>query len=60
MTGIWEFDHHAIRKPLVKVARVDPPQTVRRIGFMAGEIRVPDDFDRMAGDEIQGLFAETD
>jgi hypothetical protein len=29
---------------------------VRRLGFMAGRIRVPDDFDRMGSTEIERLF----
>jgi prevent-host-death family protein len=45
-------------KPLVKVSRLDsierPP--VKRLGFLAGQITVPDDFDRMGGDEIERLF----
>lgn len=45
-------------KPLVKVTRLDAPSTgeVRRLGFMAGQIRVPDDFDRMGSVEIERLF----
>ena len=45
-------------KPMVKVVRYDAPsiQAVRRIGFMTGEIRVPDDFDRMGEAEIERLF----
>jgi len=43
-------------KPLVKVVALDAPQTVRRIGFMAGQIEVPDDFDRMGEVEIELLF----
>ena len=36
-------------KPMVKVAALDTPSgaQVRRIGFLAGQIAVPDDFDRM-------------
>ena len=35
-------------KPLVKVTPLDTPVAgqVRRLGFMAGRIQVPDDFDR--------------
>jgi hypothetical protein len=29
---------------------------VRRLGFMAGEIAIPEDFDRMGGAEIEELF----
>ncbi|MBI5941589.1 MAG: type II toxin-antitoxin system prevent-host-death family antitoxin [Caulobacterales bacterium] len=45
-------------KPLVKVARLDTPagNNVRRLGFMMGEIAVPDDFDQMGADEIERLF----
>jgi antitoxin (DNA-binding transcriptional repressor) of toxin-antitoxin stability system len=45
-------------KPLVKVAalRVPPAEQPRRLGFLAGEIVVPDDFDRMASSEIEHLF----
>ncbi len=45
-------------KPMVKVVALDAPiagQT-RRIGFMVGEIAVPEDFDRMGCDEIEQLF----
>ena len=45
-------------KPWVKVSRLDAPSAgqARRLGFMAGEIAVPDDFDRMGADLIEGLF----
>jgi prevent-host-death family protein len=45
-------------KPLVKVMPLDAPATgeIRRLGFMAGEIEVPDDFDRMGTDEVERLF----
>jgi len=45
-------------KPLVKVTALDAPAAgqVRRLGFMAGEIAVPDDFDRMGSAEIEELF----
>ncbi|HLZ83256.1 MAG TPA: type II toxin-antitoxin system prevent-host-death family antitoxin [Caulobacteraceae bacterium] len=44
-------------KPLVKVVAIEPPQApVRRRGFMAGQIAVPADFDRMGEDEIAGVF----
>jgi prevent-host-death family protein len=45
-------------KPLVKVTALDAPTAgqVRRLGFMAGEITVPDDFDRMGSAEIEELF----
>lgn len=45
-------------KPLVKVSRLDSPSAdqVGRLGFMAGQITVPDDFDRMGSGEIERLF----
>jgi antitoxin (DNA-binding transcriptional repressor) of toxin-antitoxin stability system len=38
-------------KPLVKVVPLGPDEAAggRRLGFLAGEIAVPDDFDRMGG-----------
>jgi prevent-host-death family protein len=45
-------------KPLVKVTRLDAPspEQVKRLGFMAGQIAVPDDFDHMGGEAIEQLF----
>ncbi len=43
-------------KPLVKVAALAAPAAPRRLGFLAGEIAVPDDFDRMGEAEIAALF----
>jgi prevent-host-death family protein len=45
-------------KPLVKVTPLSTPlgAEVRRLGFMAGYISVPDDFDRMGQEEIEELF----
>jgi len=45
-------------KPLVKVMALNAPEAGqrRRLGFMAGQIAVPDDFDRMGGAEIERLF----
>jgi prevent-host-death family protein len=43
-------------KPLVKVTALGAPLTPRRLGFLAGEIAVPDDFDRMGEAEIAALF----
>lgn len=45
-------------KPMVKVVALGKEAgTGGRIGFMAGEFSVPDDFDRMGGGEIESLFA---
>ena len=44
-------------KPVVKVVAVDAPApAARRTGFLAGEISVPRDFDRMGSDEIEAWF----
>lgn len=45
-------------KPLVKVMALEAPVAgqVRRFGFLEGQIRVPDDFDRMGRVEIEKLF----
>jgi prevent-host-death family protein len=43
-------------KPLVKVMALEAPAVPQRLGFLAGEIVVPDDFDRMAEGEIEALF----
>lgn len=44
-------------KPLVKVSRLDVPECrKKRLGFMVGQILVPDDFDRMGEKEIIQLF----
>lgn len=46
-------------KPLVKVTRIDHVNSapVKRVGFMKGKIRVPEDFDRMGEGDIDDLFA---
>ncbi|GAB2886450.1 type II toxin-antitoxin system prevent-host-death family antitoxin [Uliginosibacterium flavum] len=45
-------------KPLVKVSALSAPEAgqTRRLGFMAGQIAVPDDFDSMGSVEIEQLF----
>lgn len=45
-------------KPLVKVSALDAPSAPRRLGFLTGEIEVPDDFDRMGEREIGALFGD--
>jgi prevent-host-death family protein len=47
-------------KPLVKVMALNAPETGqrRRLGFMAGQITVPDDFDRMGDAEIERLLGD--
>jgi prevent-host-death family protein len=43
-------------KPLVKLTALSAPDTPQRLGFLAGQIEVPDDFDRMGEREIAALF----
>jgi hypothetical protein len=41
---------------MVKVAAVDAPASPRRLGFLAGEISVPKDFDHLGKAEIAVRF----
>jgi prevent-host-death family protein len=43
-------------KPLVKVTALEAPAEMQRLGFLAGEITVPEDFNRMGEAEIAALF----
>lgn len=45
-------------KPMVKVIALDTPESsqMKRFGFMARQIKVPDDFNTMGASEIQELF----
>ena len=45
-------------KPVVKVTALDTPTgaQIRRLGFLTGQIAVPEDFDRMGSAEIEQLF----
>jgi prevent-host-death family protein len=45
-------------KPLVKVVPLDMPaaRTPQRFDFLAGKIKVPDDFDTMLRNEIEKEF----
>ena len=45
-------------KPIAKLSAVEDRAEVakRRIGFMAGKIKVPEDFDSMFQDDIEQLF----
>lgn len=47
-------------KPMVKVVPLTQAETgtASRLGFMAGEISVPDDFDQMGSAEIASMFTE--
>ena len=46
-------------KPLVKVTALGAPvgTEVKRLGFLSGQISVPDDFDRMGEEEILRIFS---
>jgi prevent-host-death family protein len=47
-------------RPMVRVSSLDGEHSVaaprRRLGLLAGQCQVPDDFDRMAAAEIADLF----
>ena len=45
-------------KPVARVTACDSPEEnqQKRLGFMAGEFLVPDDFDRMGQDDITHIF----
>lgn len=44
--------------PMVKVVPINTPAAgeTRRVGFMAGQVSVPEDFDRMGVEDIEKLF----
>jgi prevent-host-death family protein len=46
-------------KPLVKVMPLNAPEAgqMKRLGFMTGQIAVPDDFDQMGSTDIEQLFS---
>lgn len=45
-------------KPLVRVTALDAkdPSKKSRLGFLDGQLEVPEDFDTMFADEIQAMF----
>lgn len=45
-------------KPLVKVVALNAPESgeTKRLGFLAGLIAVPDDFDQMGAVDVEKLF----
>lgn len=45
-------------KPLVRVVALEAPTIPERLGFLDGEISVPDDFNSMGEVEISGLFGD--
>ena len=46
-------------KPMVKVAALAAPtgKEIKRLGFLAGQVSVPEDFDRMGEAEIERIFS---
>lgn len=49
-------------RPMVKVIRIDAPASsqARRLGFLAGHMTVPEDFDTMGAAHIAALFGVAD
>jgi prevent-host-death family protein len=49
-------------KPVVKVTALSTPTgaQVKRLGFMSGQISVPDDFDQMGAEEIGEIFGASE
>ncbi|QAU23455.1 type II toxin-antitoxin system prevent-host-death family antitoxin [Dyella sp. M7H15-1] len=47
-------------KPMVKVIALDAPEPshAKRFGFLAGQISVPEDFDRMGEAQIAAMFED--
>ncbi|MDQ2861120.1 MAG: type II toxin-antitoxin system prevent-host-death family antitoxin [Pseudomonadota bacterium] len=45
-------------KPMVKVTAIDAEdrKPAQRLGFMAGQIQIPEDFDTMCAAEIEAMF----
>ena len=45
-------------KPIARVTAIDAPEPaqIRRLGFLAGQFVIPDDFDRMDQEEILAQF----
>lgn len=44
--------------PVAKLTRVDAPPSPQRLGFLAGQGNVPDDFNEWGRDEVARLFEE--
>ena len=45
-------------KPIARVTAIDAPEPtqIKRLGFLAGQFTIPDDFDRMGQEEILAQF----
>lgn len=49
-------------KPIARVISIEAPEEgqARRLGFLTGQIQVPDDFDRMGEQDILSQFGMDD
>ncbi len=49
-------------RPIARVTGLDTPDTKQagRVGFLSGQIQVPEDFDRMGEKEIISMFGDMD
>ena len=45
-------------KPIVKVEKFEEHKKIKRLGFMLGEGKVPDNFNSMGSSEIESMFYE--
>lgn len=47
-------------RPMVKLVPISLAEAAepKRLGFLEGVFKIPDDFDRMGEDEIAGLFGD--
>ncbi len=45
-------------KPVAKVTAIDSPESgkQKRLGFLTGQFKIPDDFDRIGYEEIDEMF----
>ncbi len=43
-------------KPVAMLVPIEPPAKPKRIGFLDGQFKVPDDFDTMDQAEIEAMF----
>ena len=44
--------------PMVKIVPVTAADKVSRLGFMAGEISAPENFNELSAEEIAGMFGQ--
>lgn len=46
-------------RPVAKLTRIDAPTAPIRLGFLAGQASIPDDFDDLGAHDIADLFDGT-